>query len=83
MINLTNLLSRIWDHDNSTKKKHKKNEAKSLITKYQMKNLKIKNQFSINYCHVGRQQQKNIKVKYPTTKQFKTQTTQNKHNIKK
>jgi len=48
-----------------------------------MKNLKIKNQFSINYCHVGRQQQKNIKVKYPTTKQFKTQTTQNKHNIKK
>jgi hypothetical protein len=35
MVNLTNLLPEIWDHDNSTKKK-KNNEAKSLITKCQM-----------------------------------------------
>ena len=34
MVNLTNLLPEIWDHDNSTKKKN--NEAKSLITKCQM-----------------------------------------------
>jgi hypothetical protein len=41
MVNLTNLLPAIWDHDNSIKKKHKKNEVKGLITKYQMMNLKI------------------------------------------
>jgi len=41
MVNLTNLLPTIWDHDNSTKKKTQKNEVKGLITKYQMMNLKI------------------------------------------
>jgi hypothetical protein len=45
MINLTNLLPEIWDHDNSTKKKKKKNEAKSLITKCQMMNFFKKTNF--------------------------------------
>jgi hypothetical protein len=41
MINLTNLLLRIWDHDNSTKRKTQKT-----ITKYQIMNLKKKSIFN-------------------------------------
>jgi len=42
-----------------------------------------KNQFSIKDFPVGRQPWKNNKVKYSTVKQFKTQTMQTRHGIKK
>jgi hypothetical protein len=42
MVKLTDLLLGIWDRDNSTKKNTKNYEAKGLITKYQMMNLKKK-----------------------------------------
>jgi hypothetical protein len=80
---LTNLLPEIWDHDNSTKRKEQNNEAKGLITKCRRINLKKKNQFSIKDFPVGRQPWKNNKVKYSTVKQFKTQTMQTRHGIKK
>ena len=40
IVNLTNLLPGIWEHDNLIKKSAKNSEAKGLITKYQMMNLK-------------------------------------------
>ena len=61
----------------------KKEEAKGLITKYQMMNLKKKNLFSIKDCLVGRQPRKNNKVKYLIVKQFKTYRIQTKHGIQK
>ena len=45
--------------------------------------LKKKNQFLVKDYSVGRQPQKNNKVKYSTVKQFKTQTLQTTHGIKK
>jgi len=45
MVNLTNLLPEIWDHDNSTKRKEQNNEAKGLITKCRRINLKKKINF--------------------------------------
>jgi hypothetical protein len=41
-VNSTNLLPEIWDRDNSIKKKWNKHEAKDLITKCEMMNLKKK-----------------------------------------
>jgi hypothetical protein len=46
VVNFINLLSRIWNHDNSIKKKHKNNEAKDSIAKYQIMNLKKKSIFN-------------------------------------
>ena len=82
MVNLINLLSKIWDRDNSTKKKRKKKKVEGLITKFQMMNLKKKSIFNKKNCFVERQLWKNNKVKYSIIKQFKTQTIQTKHGIK-